>query len=95
MGQDWGGRHKAIPEGAPKVTSVQVKSLAESIGVRVRRETPGAWSMWLYWSDKRGSWVTLGNTNWEACNSLNGFVSEELGRGRRDGDGACASAREA
>ena len=70
MGNDWGGRKKLNPENAPRVSAKQVRHLASSIGVDVRRDgCGGAW--WFY----DGQWLTLGQTNYLAMVRLQEMVA--------------------
>lgn len=66
MGQDWGGRRKANPEDAPKITRKQVEKYAESIGAKISRDGRGMW----FAESVDGTWYTLGLTNYLALKNM-------------------------
>lgn len=69
MGNDWGGRGRANPPNAEKVSATDVRAYAAEHGFKVRREGPG-WSMWFGCPVESNAWRTLGTTNYLALQEL-------------------------
>jgi len=71
--QDWGGRRKENPEGAPRVTRQDVLDRARELGLQVKRD--GLYGMsgrWLYLDGK--AWRGLGNTNFRAVERMRAMI---------------------
>lgn len=65
--QDWGGRRRDNPKGAPRVTREQVFAKAAHMGIQVRRPY-GAWTEWMYFDSD--CWRNLERTNYLALKRL-------------------------
>lgn len=70
-GQDWGGRRKVNPSGAPRVTRNDVLRFAQENGLTVRRDGLSNW--WLLNDD--GVWRTSGITNFLALSHLRRYLA--------------------
>ena len=76
--QDWGGRRKANPDNAPRVTRQQVIDMAYRHDIEIKRASLG---MWFYKNDC--TWYTLGQTNYLALRQLRQMVVDAEANGRR------------
>ena len=76
--QDWGGRRKANPDNAPRVTRQEVIDLANNCDIEIKRAGLG---IWFFKSE--GTWYTLGQTNYLALRQLRQLIIDTEAKGRR------------